>query len=114
MTLTVCITMSSEPDRISVVKYDAVTRLLSEEPQLSHPQIAKQCGVAASTVERIWNGTIARPPVVVIERLAQPRRCPGCGALCKEWPCILCEMGRRRRSDGSAKAPRFQYRNQTK
>jgi hypothetical protein len=26
-------------------------------------------------------------------RLAVPRRCPGCGALCEIWPCITCEPG---------------------
>lgn len=105
--------MNTNAFPISVVKYDAVIRLLCDQTQLTHSQIAQQCKVALATVERIWDGSISRPSVVVLDRLASPRRCPECGALCRDWPCVYCEMGRRRRN-GPASETRFQYRNQNK
>ena len=63
--------MKIASDPISVVKYDAVVRLLSETPDLSHVEVGQRCKVAAATVERIWNGSISRPKVVVL--IAFPR-----------------------------------------
>jgi hypothetical protein len=106
--------MKVTPDPISVLKYDAVAKVLVEEPGLSHEEVARRCGVSRSTVQRIWEGSIHRPPVIVLERLPSPRRCPDCGGLCSDWPCVLCEMRRRNRISGSGDTPRFQYRTQTK
>lgn len=106
--------MNSKQDEISVLRYDAIAQVLRSEPELSHEEVASRCRVAASTVERIRDGSISRPAVVVLERLAQPRRCPQCGALCKDWPCIFCEMRRRRAGGQQAEPPRFQYRSRAK
>jgi hypothetical protein len=106
--------MNSDTEAISVLKYDAVVELCTREPLLSEEEIAKRCGVPAWKVERIIEGSITRPPVVLLDRLSTPRRCPDCGGLCREWPCVFCEMGRRRQSTSGAPMPRFQGRTQFK
>ena len=106
--------MNSDPDPISVVKYDAVVRVIREQPELSHEEVASFCKVATSTVKRIWDGSISRPPIVVLDRLRTSRRCPQCGALCNDWPCVTCEIQRRRASGAEVEPPRFQYRKQPK
>jgi hypothetical protein len=99
---------------LSVIKYDAVVRLLTSEPDLPHEEVAERCRVALATVERVWDGKICRPPVVVLDRLAKPRRCLECGVMCSDWPCVSCEMRRLRRRKRGHTTTRFQYRNQSK
>ncbi|MHB0959771.1 MAG: helix-turn-helix domain-containing protein [Pirellulaceae bacterium] len=103
------------PQQIDVLRYDAVVEILRDHPGLSFPEVARRSGVAESTVRRIWNGDISRPPAVVLERLTKPRRCKDCGALCSEWPCVLCSMRQRKAPVGVAPRPtRFVYRRQSK
>lgn len=107
--------MPENPQPIDVRRYDAIVELLTRHPETSFPEVARQLGVSASTVQKIWDGSISRPPIVVLERLAKPRRCRECGALCVEWPCVLCEMQRRGGNPGSPRRPmRFVYKRQTK
>jgi hypothetical protein len=106
--------MNYQPDPVSAIKYDAVVRLLTDEPELSHSEVARRCEVGTSTVARIWTGAISRPSVVVLDRLSSPQRCPECGALCRDWPCIFCEMGRHQQDCPGDVALRFQYRNRCK
>ena len=107
--------MMNTPPPIDVRRYDAVVAVLTRNPELSFPEVARRSGVSVSTVEKIWNGAISRPPIVVLERLAKPRRCGECGALCAEWPCVLCEMKRRGGPRGLGSSPmRFVYKRQSK
>ena len=80
---------------IDVRRYDAVVDVLVENPGISFGEAARLAGVSEPTVRRIWEGSITRPPIVVLERLEAPRRCQECGALCRDWPCVLCEIKRR-------------------
>jgi hypothetical protein len=107
--------MKATPPPIDVRRYDAVAKLLLDHPDLDFPEVARRTGVSESTVRKIWDGAISRPPAIVLERLAKPRRCRDCGALCSEWPCVLCSM-RRRSSPSSVDQPpmRFVYKRQTK
>ncbi len=87
--------MSSD-ERIDVRKYDAAVRALGRGGAENIEQAAAESGLATATVQKIWDGTISRPPVVVLQRLRKPRRCPACGSRCRDWPCVSCEMRRRR------------------
>jgi hypothetical protein len=98
-------------DPIDVRRYDAVVSLLTENPGIDFEEAAQQTGVAPATIKKIWEGTISRPSVVVLDRLRTRRRCPDCGVLCREWPCISCEM-RRRKSLTRPGRLRFVYRTQ--
>jgi hypothetical protein len=109
--------MSVIPDPIDVRRYDAVVEQLRQNQGANFEDVALRCKVAVSTVKKIWDGRISRPPVVVIERLSAPRRCPQCGARCLEWPCILCEMKRRTSAEGgqlTSRPLRFKYKTQSK
>ena len=109
--------MNKLPDPIDVRRYDEVVKMLTENPQLGFDETAQRCNVSETTVRKIWDGRISRPPVVVLERLESPRRCEECGALCLEWPCILCEIKRRNGtlSGTAGRRPiRFKYRTQSK
>lgn len=107
--------MKMTPQPIDVRRYDAVVEVLVENPGISFPEAAQRAGVSEPTVRKIWEGAISRPPIVVLERLPRPRRCTECGALCVDWPCVLCEMNRRTRhrrpQDSTA---RFVYKHQKK
>jgi hypothetical protein len=98
----------STDDRIDVRKYDAAARALGSGTPDHFEEAVAQSGLSLSTVQKIWDGTISRPPVVVLERLRQPRRCPVCGSLCRDWPCVTCEM-RRRRKQHTGSPLRFIY-----
>jgi hypothetical protein len=103
--------MANSPDPIDVRRYDEVVKLLVHEPDLSFEEVASRVKVSPSTVRKIWEGSISRAPAIVIERLATPRRCPECGTLCRDWPCILCEMQRRREGRSATDAElRFVYK----
>ncbi len=107
--------MSTLPSPIDVRRYDSVVSLLLSDPELSFVEVADRTGVSAATVRKIWEGGISRPPAIVLERLATPRRCPDCGSLCSEWPCVLCTMRRRATPPGVERRPvRFVYRHQSK
>ena len=109
--------MNKLPDPIDVRRYDAVVKLLMKNPRIGFAEAARRCKVSETTVRKIWDGRISRPPVVVLERLESPRRCEECGALCLEWPCILCEIKRRNGTvNGTAgrRSIRFRYRTQNK
>lgn len=107
--------MKATPQQIDVRRYDAVVDVLLRNPGISFHDAARQAGVSVHTVRRIWDGTISRPPAVVLERLAEPRRCSQCGALCSDWPCVLCEMRRRHESNAPDQpALRFVYKHQKK
>jgi len=88
--------MPNTPDPIDVRRYDAIVRLLVDEPATTFEEIAERVGVSPGTVRKIWDGSISRAPAIIIERLTAPRRCAECGTLCRDWPCILCEMQRRK------------------
>ncbi|NLX54746.1 MAG: hypothetical protein GXY58_06505 [Planctomycetaceae bacterium] len=105
--------MKISPSPIDVRRYDAVVRLLLQDPSLDFPEVARRSGVSEHTVRKIWEGEISRPPTVVLERLAKPRRCGDCGALCCEWPCVICSIRRRNTPARSAPQPtRFVYKRQ--
>lgn len=61
--------------------------------------IARRVGVSDMTVRRVVRGVWKPPPVALCEdddpfrefRLLA-RRCPGCGGLVYQWPCLTCEM----------------------
>ncbi len=107
--------MKTAPPPIDVRRYDAIARLLLESPDLGFLEVARRSGVSESTVRKIWEGTISRPQAVVLERLAKPRRCRDCGALCCEWPCVLCSIERRKAPAGMKQHPtRFVYKRQAK
>ena len=107
--------MKMSPPPIDVRRYDAVVDLLHENPGISFPEAARRAGVSEPTVRKIWEGNISRPPVVVLERLPKPRRCCECGALCVDWPCVLCEMKRRApRGNVRLGVTRFVYKHQKK
>ena len=109
--------MEDMPDPLNVRRYDAVVETLVRNPGISFEDAARRCGVSASTVGRIWDGRIARPPVVLLDRLPTPRRCPDCGARCNEWPCILCEIRRRTGhfvNSDLERPVRFKYRSESK
>ena len=96
-------------NEINVRRYDKVVKAFSEDPKASHELVSKRTGVPLSTVEKIWDGTIARPPIVLLDRLRSPRRCPECGTLCSAWPCIVCELERRAQAR-TASGVSFVYR----
>jgi len=107
--------MKATPSPIDVRRYDAVVDLLLQDPGLGFPEVARRSGVSEHTVRKIWDGEISRPPAVVLERLAKPRRCGDCGALCSEWPCVLCSIHRRNTPTGATSVPtRFVYKRQSK
>jgi hypothetical protein len=109
--------MNEIPDPIDVRRYDEVVEVLTNSPRVSFAEAARRCGVSVGMVRKIWDGRVARPPVVVLDRLESPRRCSDCGALCVEWPCVLCEIERRNGTlrGKQAKRPiRFKYRTQSK
>ena len=81
---------------INVLRYDKVVKAFTDDTSASPEVVSKRTGVALSTVVKIWDGTISRPPTVVLDRLRVPRRCPECRNMCSSWPCIPCEMSRRR------------------
>jgi len=60
---------------------------------LSRRAIGLQFGRGASTVQRIAE-TLRRQPGVRVLRV--PMRCPGCGRLLIQWPCLACEIEGRR------------------
>ena len=95
---------------INVLRYDRVVEALTDDPNASLEDVSRRTGVALSTIRKIWDGTITRPPTIVLDRLKVPRRCPECRSLCTAWPCILCEMERRPvTADGEASV-NFIYR----
>ncbi len=103
------------PDPIDVRRYDKVVAAFSENQGVSIEQVAALTGISARTVRRIYEGSIARPRVVLLERLSQPRRCGECGARCRDWPCIFCEMRRRKDEVAASDEPlKFVYRNSSK
>jgi recombinational DNA repair protein RecR len=107
--------VKAAPQQIDVRRYDTVVEILRKHPGLSFPEVALRSGVAEITVRRIWEGDISRPPTVVLERLTKPRRCKDCGALCSEWPCVLCTMRQRKSPAGvDPRTTRFVYRRQSK
>jgi hypothetical protein len=107
--------MKSNPTPIDVRRYDAVVEILSRNPGISFPEAAQRSGVSEPMVRKIWEGSISRPPVVVLERLATPRRCGECGALCTDWPCVLCTIQRREHAGPRSAAPTgFVYKAQKK
>ncbi len=107
--------MKSIPPPIDVRRYDDVVEILLQNPGISFPEAARRTGVSEPTVRKIWEGDISRPPVVVLQRLPKPRRCPQCGAMCVDWPCVLCEM-KRRAPEGNLRSAttRFVYKHQKK
>ena len=98
---------------IDVRRYDAVVQAFLNQPGVEFEEVAKQTGVASHTVRKIWEGKISRPPVILLDRLTHPRRCPNCGALCQDWPCVLCTI-QERKLPSNPRHTRFMYRNQTK
>jgi hypothetical protein len=86
--------MKNRNDLVDARNFDRVVAVLQADPRLSHKEVAKVVGLSARTVKGIASGKIKRPNVVVLERLNTTRRCPNCGHLCTEWPCILCEMAK--------------------
>jgi hypothetical protein len=107
--------MKASPSPIDVRRYDAVVSLLRHYPALGFPEVAERSGVSELTVRKIWEGEISRPPAVVLERLVKPRRCGNCGALCREWPCVLCAIERRKTpAHTTAEPTRFVYKRQSK
>ena len=107
--------MKNTPTPIDVRRYDTVVEVLQNNPGISFPEVAERAGVSEPTVRKIWEGAISRPPVVVLERLPQPRRCGECGALCSDWPCVLCEIKRREPEGRNRLSPtRFVYKRQKK
>jgi hypothetical protein len=84
-----------------------------KQPEADFEHVAQQTGVAEHTVRKIWEGQISRPPVVLLDRLSNPRRCPKCGALCQDWPCVLCTI-QERKLPKMPRHTRFMYRNQSK
>jgi transcriptional regulator with XRE-family HTH domain len=100
---------------IDVRRYDTVVEILVQNPGIGFAEAAQRAGVSESTVRKIWEGTISRPPIIVLERLEKPRRCLECGALCSDWPCVLCEIKRRAPRDASRRdVARFLYKRQKK
>jgi len=107
--------MKSLPTPIDVRRYDTVVDVLVKNPGISFPEVARRAGVSEPTVRKIWEGAISRPPVVVLERLPSPRRCGDCGALCSDWPCVLCEIKRREEAPREhPRTTRFVYKSQKK
>ena len=107
--------MKMTPQPIDVRRYDTVVEVLLQNPGISFPDAAQRAGVSEPTVRKIWEGAISRPPIVVLERLATPRRCHDCGALCRDWPCVLCEMNRRSPTEKKQNdLTRFVYKRQKK
>lgn len=104
----------SAPDSIDVRRYDRVVTALVDHADWSLRRVARHTGVPELTVRKIWDGTISRPAVVVVERLRQPRRCGACGILCAEWPCISCEMRRRNAAPGTVRKARFVNKRQSR
>jgi len=102
----------AQGDPIDIARYDRVVSVLVDHSDWSLHRIAQYTGVPERIVRKIWDGTISRPAVVVLARLRQPRRCGECGALCTEWPCILCEMRRRKAIPGVTGRPRFVNKRQ--
>jgi hypothetical protein len=92
----------SADERIDVRKYDAAARALGVGTPEQFQQAVTASGLSMSTVRKIWDGTISRPAVVLLKRLRRPRRCPICGSLCRDWPCVSCEMHRRREDHADA------------
>lgn len=86
--------MKNRNDLVDARNFDRVMTVLQADSRLSHQEVAKIVGLSPRTVKGIATGKIKRPNVVVVERLATTRRCPNCGHLCTEWPCILCEMAK--------------------
>jgi len=103
--------MTSDQHTINVFNYDAAVRNLTENPGISFDDAASICGLSPNTIRKVWNGTISRPTVVVVQRLSVPRRFPQCGVLCCDWPCVRCEMQRRRENaqDEADLDVRFEY-----
>jgi hypothetical protein len=94
-----------------------VVEILAKKPGIGFHEAARLGGVSETTVRRIWEGSLPRPPVIVLDRLSKPKRCAECGALCAEWPCVFCSMRRRRRQAAVAKdlpLVRFKYKNSGK
>ena len=107
--------MKATPPPIDVRRYDTVVNLLLKDPELGFAEVARQSGVSEHMVRKIWEGDISRPPAVVLERLTKPRRCGDCGALCCEWPCVMCSIRRRNTPRGDTSEPtRFVYKRQSK
>ena len=107
--------MKASPPLIDVRRYDTVVDVLLNNPGLDFPEVARCSGVSELMVRKIWEGDISRPPVVVLERLMKPRRCGSCGALCCEWPCVLCSIRDRRPAAQATRTPtRFVYKRQSK
>jgi hypothetical protein len=107
--------MKTASPPIDVRRYDTVVGLLTHHPDLEFSEVAQRSGVSEHTVRKIWEGAICRPPAVVLERLTKPRRCGDCGALCSEWPCVLCSIRRRKSPAGIKQHPtRFVYKRQSK
>jgi hypothetical protein len=96
---------------INVLRYDAVVKALTEHPEWDFDEVARRTGVSAATVRKIYDGAITRPPVVVLERLKKPKRCPECRSLCSDWPCIVCELDRRQTEGRSEDNISFVYRH---
>ena len=96
-------------NEIHVLHYDKVVKALTQKPNVSLEEVSQRTGLALATVRKIWDGTITRPSTVVLDRLRTPRRCPECGSRCSAWPCIVCEMERRRRENKEGTAS-FIYR----
>ena len=95
---------------INVLRYDKVVKALTDDPDASLEDVSRRTGVALSTIRKIWDGTITRPPTIVLDRLKVPRRCPECRSLCTAWPCILCEMERRPVTADNEAGVNFIYR----
>lgn len=107
--------MKSIPIPIDVRRYDRVVDILTNNPGISFPEAARRSGVTEPTVRKIWEGAISRPPIVVLDRLSKPKRCGECGALCSDWPCVLCEINRRGEGNPGESPPMgFVYRGQKK
>ena len=78
------------PRMISRKVEQEIHRLLQEG--LKYRAIVKRLGVSLGTVSNIRQLPTIRPRHFIpkIKRLKKARRCPMCGELLKEWPCLLC------------------------
>jgi hypothetical protein len=78
--------------KLDLKTYDrVVSALVRAGKRTAIGDVSRRLGLAEDVVTKIWDGRIARSEIEKFSRLARPKRCPACGALCSEWPCRVCD-----------------------